>query len=77
MYLNSIFPITDLPRGLGLNFFSLVCNEKECPMTVLLEIVSHFHIFYYLAVQGYFSSNQKPCEIYCARKNLRLLPLVP
>ena len=24
MYSNHIFPITDLPRGLGLNFFSLV-----------------------------------------------------
>ena len=27
MYSNSIFPITDLPRGLGLNFFSLVVYE--------------------------------------------------
>ena len=24
MYSNNIFPTTDLPRGLGLNFFSLV-----------------------------------------------------
>ena len=32
MYSNHIFPITDLPRGLGLNFFSLVkakCNYEN------------------------------------------------
>ena len=29
MYSNHIFPITDLPRGLGLKFFSLVYSGKK------------------------------------------------
>ena len=31
MYSNHIFPITDLPRGLGLKFFSLVCKQLDTP----------------------------------------------
>ena len=47
MYSNHIFPITDLPRGLGLNFFSLVWINLVNKAKKLsdAEIVRQFWIF--------------------------------
>ena len=39
MYTNSFFPITDLPRGLGLNFFSLV-NVHDAQSSLIRGSIS-------------------------------------
>ena len=39
---DNIFPITDLPRGLGLNFFSLV---DFCSVLKILSVFSAFYVF--------------------------------
>ena len=42
MYSNHIFPTTDLPRGLGLNFFSLVLQKtKKSRVEEIMKIVQY------------------------------------